>query len=264
MTTKNQPSSESTPQEHQKTSPDCIDTGNNNPSDATILSLSDMVTKRYLQLITKCALLGEMTGSQMDLIEYLQDLMYKIGSDPEAACLDIAKMPWNACSIEEDKKYLQDQINRAKEPGMPDYLMVTIDPETAFPWLDTFAQMIGVFEPDRSGRKYYADPKKAGLRFKKNFGWKACFDEERGICTAERGGRGFYQLCEIDKDTYDKLDPAAEDGVYSDKLISEGRVLFEADDDYCTMPYCSVKDENYHELAPWSRAKARYERTYNG
>ena len=103
----------------------------------------------------------------------------------------------------------------------------------------------------------------AGLHFKKGLGWKACFDEERGIYTAERSWRGFYQLCEIDKETYDKLDPTGKNGEDPDKLIGGGRVLVEADDDYYTMPYCMVKDENYNELAPWSRAKERYERTYN-
>ena len=108
-----------------------------------------------------------------------------------------------------------------------------------------------------------ADAKEAGLHFKKGLGWKACFDEERGIYTAERSWRGFYQLCEIDKETYDKLDPTGKNGEDPDKLIGGGRVLVEADDDYYTMPYCMVKDDNYNELAPWSRAKERYERTYN-
>ena len=44
------------------------------------------------------------------------------------------------------------------------------------------------------------------MQFKKGMGWKACFDEERELYTAERSWRGFYQLCEIDKETFDKLD----------------------------------------------------------
>lgn len=84
----------------------------------------------------------------------------------------------------------------------------------------------------------------------KGIGWKACFDEERGIYTAERSWRGFYQLCEIDKETYDKLDPTGKNGEDPDKLIGGGRILVEADDDYYTIPYCTVKDENYNESAP--------------
>lgn len=33
--------------------------------------------------------------------------------------------------------------------------------------------------------------------FKEGIGWKVCFDEERGIYTAERGGGGYYNLNEL-------------------------------------------------------------------
>ena len=225
--------------------------------------MSDQDIESVLKLIVRCAKTGEMTGSQLDLIEYLDDLMYKVGYDPGSVSIDVSEMPWNACSIEDDKKYLQELLAKVKEPGVSEALRVSIDQETIFPLLDKYSEMIGMFDPDSSDRKYEADEKKAKLRFKKDLGWKACCDEERGIYTAERGGRGFYQLCEIDKEIYDRLDPAGKTGEDSDKLIRGGRVLFEADDDYYTMPYCTVIDENYNELAPWSRAKARYDRTYN-
>ena len=96
------------------------------------------------------------------------------------------------------------------------------------------------------------------MEFKKGIGWKACYDEERGIYTAQRSWRGYYQLCEIDKETYDRLGETDDD---PDKLISGGRTLFEADDDYYTMPYYMVRDEHYAELAPWSGAMERAERT---
>ena len=89
------------------------------------------------------------------------------------------------------------------------------------------------------------------MQFKEGLGWKACYDEERNVYTAQRGWRGFYQLCEIDAETYNKLG-GEED---PDKLIGSGRVLFESDDDYYTQRYYRVVDEKYDELAPWSRAK---------
>ena len=101
------------------------------------------------------------------------------------------------------------------------------------------------------------------MQFKEGLGWKACYDEERNLYTAERSWRGYYQLCEIDKATYDALGAEPIDGERDDKLIASGRCLFEADDDYYTSPYCIVKDDNYNIIAPWSRAKARYDRTYN-
>ncbi|MBO4324407.1 MAG: hypothetical protein J5845_03260, partial [Lachnospiraceae bacterium] len=88
------------------------------------------------------------------------------------------------------------------------------------------------------------------MQFKEGLGWKACHDEERNIYTAQRTWRGFYQLCEIDAETYNKL---SDDG-NADKLIGSGRVLFESDDDYYTQRYYRIVDENYAELAPWASA----------
>ena len=89
------------------------------------------------------------------------------------------------------------------------------------------------------------------MQFKEGIGWKACHDEEKNVYTAQRSWRGFYQLCEIDSEVYDKLggddDP--------DKLIRSGRVLFESDDDYYCPPHYTIYDEDYNELAPWSSAK---------
>ena len=89
------------------------------------------------------------------------------------------------------------------------------------------------------------------MRFKKGIGWKACHDEEKNIYTAQRSWRGFYQLCEIDAEIFDKLG-GEED---PDKLIGSGRVLFESDDDYYCPPHYTVYDANYSELAPWSNAE---------
>ena len=100
------------------------------------------------------------------------------------------------------------------------------------------------------------------MQFKKGLGWKACWDEERDIYTAERSWRGFYQLCEIDKETYDRLGTDAMDGEDPDRLISRGRHLVEADDDYYTaFPTLTVYDEKYAEIAPWSDAMRRAEKS---
>lgn len=95
------------------------------------------------------------------------------------------------------------------------------------------------------------------MQFKKGNGWKACYDEKTYTFTAERGSRGFYQLYEITKDIYEELDPDDTDGKRNNDLISSGRCLFEADDDYYTPPYNMVFDERYAEIAPWADAKRR-------
>ncbi len=95
------------------------------------------------------------------------------------------------------------------------------------------------------------------MQFKTGIGWKACYDEEREIYTAQRSWRGFYQLCEIDKEIYDILGTEAMGDLSAGAWINKGRHLFEADDDYYTMPYCTVYDEDYMKLAPWSDAYKR-------
>ena len=99
------------------------------------------------------------------------------------------------------------------------------------------------------------------MQFKKGLGWKACYDEERNVYTAQRSWRGCYQLCEIDKEIYDRLDPEGKGEEDPDRLINKGRHLVESDDDYYTSPYVTVFDENYLELAPWSDAEKRVRNT---
>ena len=37
------------------------------------------------------------------------------------------------------------------------------------------------------------------MQFKEGMGWKACYDEERSLYTAQYGGMGSYHLYEIDE-----------------------------------------------------------------
>ena len=92
------------------------------------------------------------------------------------------------------------------------------------------------------------------MQFKEGLLWKACYDEERELYSAERHWRGFYQLSVIDRESYDKLDDET-----AGKLIDKGRRLVESDGDYYTMPYFTVFDEDYDRLAPWSDARRRAE-----
>lgn len=90
------------------------------------------------------------------------------------------------------------------------------------------------------------------MQFKKGDGWKACFDEERGLYTAERGGCGYYNLYEITKETFEQLkDGMRDEETY--KLISSGRHLYMDVDDRCGPPYTVVLDEDYQALCPWAK-----------
>ncbi len=83
------------------------------------------------------------------------------------------------------------------------------------------------------------------MQFKEGLGWKACYDEERNLYTAYRKWRGSYKLYEIDKEIYERLGIDEGDDNDADKLIMEGRCLFESDDDYYTSPYYTIYDECY-------------------
>ena len=87
--------------------------------------------------------------------------------------------------------------------------------------------------------------------FKKGDGWKACYDEETGVYTAERGGCGNYDLYEITKEIFDQLEDGMRDSdTY--KLIDEGRHLYMSVNDRCGPPYTVVFDDDYKTLCPWA------------
>lgn len=98
------------------------------------------------------------------------------------------------------------------------------------------------------------------MQFKEGIGWKACFDEERNIYTAQRSNRDSYALYEISKELFDKLGTDGVDNQDADMNISNGRKLFMADTS-SGIPYYLVRDENFNELAPWSSAKRIAEKT---
>ena len=86
--------------------------------------------------------------------------------------------------------------------------------------------------------------------FKKGMGWRACYDEERNLYTAEIGGGPNHDLYEITKEIFDLLDDPATERPSS--LISSGRHLYMAVDDRCGPPYTVILDEDYQKLCPWA------------
>lgn len=89
------------------------------------------------------------------------------------------------------------------------------------------------------------------LRFKRGNGWKACYDEETGIYSAERSGAGCYHLYEITKEIFDLLDDGMSDGdTYS--IIDRGRHLYMDVNDRCGPPYTVIFDDDYEKLCPWA------------
>ena len=230
---------------------------NNSRNNKNNISMSNQGTDIFLDLLINCALSDEMTASQLDIIDFFQDKKYINGHSPGTISFDINEMPWNPSSLENDRSWLQKLTEKAKNPSSWKKVGYEPEPEIVFPWLDQFSELLEHFHINKNSKQQDISDKNSNLLFKKGFGWKACHDVEKGIYTAERSWRGFYELCQIDKDTYDILGTELIGDKNPEKLISEGRQLVESDDDYYTMPYVSIKDENYYEIAPWADAHRR-------
>ena len=90
------------------------------------------------------------------------------------------------------------------------------------------------------------------MQFKEGTGWKACYDDQRELYTAEEGGGMAYGLFEITKDIYDRLGQKGMSDADNERLIRTGRHLFQNVNDRCGPPYSIMYDENYETLAPWA------------
>ena len=73
------------------------------------------------------------------------------------------------------------------------------------------------------------------MQFKQGDGWKACYDEERGLYTAQRGGCGYYHLYEITEDIFNALTDGMNDAD-SYHLMDKGRHLYMDVNDRCGPP----------------------------
>lgn len=92
------------------------------------------------------------------------------------------------------------------------------------------------------------------IQFINGSGWKACFDESNGRYFGESGGTMAYDLYELTKEQYERLDADMTKGDAS-KIMYEGRHLFMSVDDRCGPPYTIVFDSDYETLCPWAKAR---------
>ena len=88
------------------------------------------------------------------------------------------------------------------------------------------------------------------MEFKEGSGWRACYDPETGLYTAETGGGANHSLYEITKEIYDRLDDPEVD--WPMRLICDGRRLYMSVNDRCGPPYTIVFDSDYEKLCPWA------------
>ena len=91
------------------------------------------------------------------------------------------------------------------------------------------------------------------MQFKQGNNWEACFDEDRGLYTAQVGSGVNCSLFEITKEIYEQLDDP--DLKWPTSLIHDGgRRLFMSVNDRCGPPYTIVFDSDYKDLCPWTDA----------
>ena len=90
------------------------------------------------------------------------------------------------------------------------------------------------------------------LHFKEGSGWKACYDDERDLYTAQTWGRGSYHLYEIDEQIFSQIGEPGVSEFETEKLIASGRHLYMDIDDTSGPPYTVVLDEDYATLCPWA------------
>ena len=83
-------------------------------------------------------------------------------------------------------------------------------------------------------------------------GWTAWQDEERELFTAETSGPGAYDLFQIDRDIYEKLEKGGLSEEEKYLLIHSGRHLYMSVNDRCGPPYDVVFDDDYETICPWA------------
>ena len=94
------------------------------------------------------------------------------------------------------------------------------------------------------------------LHFKEGLGWKACYDDERKLYTAQTWDRGDYNLYEITAEIYNRIGEPDINGFDTYKLITSGRHLYMDVNDTCGPPYTVVLDDDYASLCPWAKVQS--------
>ena len=99
--------------------------------------------------------------------------------------------------------------------------------------------------------KLPAEYAEGSLHFKTGPGWKACYDSERELYTAEAFLAGYYDLYEINEEIFSKLKTKGMKRRDAHELIIAGRHLYKSVSDR-NGSYDITLDENYALLCPWA------------
>ena len=93
------------------------------------------------------------------------------------------------------------------------------------------------------------------LHFKAGSGWKACYDSERELYTAETFWAGYYDLYQINEEIFSKLKTKGMERRDAHELIHAGRHLYKSVSDR-NSSYDIALDEDYAALCPWAEVQS--------
>lgn len=93
------------------------------------------------------------------------------------------------------------------------------------------------------------------LQFAEGEGWKACYDSERDLYTAESFLAGYYDLYEINREIYSRLATERLSRREAQALIGSGRHLYKSVSDR-NSSYDIALDEDYAALCPWAEVQS--------
>ena len=93
------------------------------------------------------------------------------------------------------------------------------------------------------------------MQFKQGLGWKACYDEEKGIYTARVSWRGDAAYYEIDAGVFNRLGTPEMGNDYPDDLIRTGRLLYQKGDGSSGPATETVYDDRFAEMCSWAEIR---------
>ena len=88
------------------------------------------------------------------------------------------------------------------------------------------------------------------MQMKEGMGWKACYNDKKGVYGAEVVFQGSWDLYEISGAVFNSLTKNMSSSA-AEELIQTGRRLYSHVNDRCGPPYTIVLDDDYADYCPW-------------
>ena len=100
------------------------------------------------------------------------------------------------------------------------------------------------------------------MQMKEGTGWKACYNDKKGVYGAEIVFQGSWDLYEISGSVFNSLTKNMSSSA-AEELIKTGRRLYSHVNDRCGPPYTIVLDDDYAEYCPWMKSSKPAGKTWS-